>query len=145
MASGFNKALDLWSFCNNIDENISLLWWFMFIGNKKIKYSVKLGKTIFCRAGDEIYACGAVTDSSLHHKEESSTIFFPFLYRCTTCCSVQGQSVGTSSKPKGNSLLNWNDAIYCPKRWHFIIQRTLTPWMSNTEHAGKEMEYLALP
>lgn len=41
--------------------------------------------------------------------------------------------------------LSWNDAIYCPKRWHFIIQRTLTPWMSNTEHAGKEMEYLALP
>lgn len=39
--SNLNKAPDLWSFCHNIDENISPLWWFMFIGNKNIKYSVK--------------------------------------------------------------------------------------------------------
>lgn len=38
--------------------------------------------------------------------------------------------------PGGDSLLDWNDAIYRPKRRHFIIQRTLTPWMSNTEHVG---------
>lgn len=47
--------------------------------------------------------------------------------------------------PGGNSLLDWNDAIYRPHRRHFIIQRTLTPWMSNTEHAGTEMEGLASP
>lgn len=39
--SNLNKAPDLWSFCHNIDENISPLWWFMFMGNKNIKYSVK--------------------------------------------------------------------------------------------------------
>lgn len=37
----FNKALNLWSFCNNIDENISPLWWFMFIGYKRMKYGAK--------------------------------------------------------------------------------------------------------
>lgn len=49
------------------------------------------------------------------------------------------------SRPGGNSLLDWNDAIYRPHRRHFIIQRTLTPWMSNTEHAGTEMEGLSSP
>lgn len=47
--------------------------------------------------------------------------------------------------PGGNSPLDWNDAIYRPHRRHFIIQRTLTPWMSNTEHAGTELESLASP
>lgn len=47
--------------------------------------------------------------------------------------------------PGGDSLLDWNDAIYRPKRRHFIIQKTLTPWMSNTEHEGTETEGLASP
>lgn len=47
--------------------------------------------------------------------------------------------------PGGNSLLDWNDAIYRPHRRHFIIQRTLTPWMSNTELVGTEMEGPAPP
>lgn len=73
----------------------------MFIGNKKIKYSVKWDKTVFCKAVSEIYAGMWWQINLWIIKRKVPPYFFIFLYGCTTCCSAEGEPAGTSTRAQG--------------------------------------------
>lgn len=148
----FNKALNLWRLCNNIDENISPLWWFTFIAYKRVKYGIKWVKTVFFAKRGVRFMRGVRRQINLCIIKRKvppyfSLLFFFFffiwMYNMLFCSRPAHWDLPTNHK--GNSLLNWNHAIYRPKRWHFIIQETLTPWMSNTRRCGGEEKAMGEP